>query len=327
MFPPFFFSPVRVQQSVNVRKTSCWRATSSWSCSYVSSTAAGSCTRNTWSSVRRTAPPGSSLPSWRRSWETQREPAVSSSSPSDNRDSTCQRYWLHVCSYNHLLLTKEIPLHSVLSFFVISIPLLKEGSPALHHLFIINMYYAVGSVTFSQTDKLKLLYKGCSLFCTYKLICWSFQNVCVCYLFRCCGSPTLTLKLSRRSMETPETFTKGCCSARSMSRWEQHFSFLCSLNIWQDKMLKTFLSCRFGSATPSSSCPSTAPTGCRSAGRSLRRPTRAWGTARRRRSVWCCSSPGATSRRSSDPTARWREWGSCYRRRWRRGGSWRPRTG
>lgn len=92
-------------------------------------------------------------------------------------------------------------------------------------------------------------------------------------------------------------------------------------------VLTVFFSCRFGSATPSSSCRWTAPTDCRSAGRSMRRPIGAWGTARRRRRGWCCSSPGETSRRSSAQTALESGWGSCCRRRWRRGGSWLLRMG
>lgn len=91
-------SPVREQRSVNVQRTNCWRAISSWSCSCVSSIAAGSCMRSTWSSARRTAPPGSSSLSWRPSWGTRTEHAPSLSSPPDSHDWTCQRCSLE--SYN-----------------------------------------------------------------------------------------------------------------------------------------------------------------------------------------------------------------------------------
>lgn len=36
--------------------------------------------------------------------------------------------------------------------------------------------------------------------------------------FRCCGSPTSTLRLSRKSMTTPGICTRGCCSALNTSR-------------------------------------------------------------------------------------------------------------
>lgn len=37
--------------------------------------------------------------------------------------------------------------------------------------------------------------------------------------FRYCGSPTSTLRSSRKSMKTPGISTKGCCSALNTSRW------------------------------------------------------------------------------------------------------------
>lgn len=86
----FFLSP-RAQPLVNVQKTSCSRATLSWSCSSESLTDVGSFMRSTWSLPPRTAPPGSSSLSWRPSWETQRGPGPSSSWPSDSHDWTCQR--------------------------------------------------------------------------------------------------------------------------------------------------------------------------------------------------------------------------------------------
>ncbi len=85
-------SPVRAQPSESVPKTNCSKATSSWSCSWESLTAAGSSMRSIWSSVQKTAPPGSSFPSWRPSWETQTGPEPYLNWPLDNRDSTCQRF-------------------------------------------------------------------------------------------------------------------------------------------------------------------------------------------------------------------------------------------
>lgn len=95
-FPLISCCCLRAQRLVNAQRTNCWRATSSWSFSCESSTAAGSCTRSIWSSLRKTAPPGLSSQSWRRSWETSTEPVPSSNSPSDSHDLTCPRFVITV---------------------------------------------------------------------------------------------------------------------------------------------------------------------------------------------------------------------------------------
>lgn len=65
-------------------------------------------------------------------------------------------------------------------------------------------------LTGSQTIKLSSTQ---TLFCALTSCCSP-----ACHVLRCCGSPTLTLRSSRRSSETPGIFTRGCCSALSTSR-------------------------------------------------------------------------------------------------------------
>lgn len=72
----------------------------------------------------------------------------------------------------------------------------------------------------------------------------------------------------RAALHKPDPRSNELSNEQSIVKIFHVFRVTCQLS----SSVFTIFSCRFGSATPSSSCRWTAPTDCRSAGRSMRRP-------------------------------------------------------